>query len=161
MRNETNLSLEFWRSLTDQRSVVYQTVFRCVMLRLQGPKQRLLGTQNLYRTRGMFGQTEQTAGVTNQSSTDEVSNQGGQVWCYCRHSISKVLGELCSVSGDRDDLVTEGVNVIDIGVRYFCTHGYFGGGFDGSFEVFGENRSEVGSGSIRSEAHSFDDFGVR
>lgn len=94
--------------------MVYQTVFWCVVLRLQGPKQRLLGTQDLHRTRRVFGQTEQTASVTDQSSTDEVSNQGGQIWCYCCHSISKVLGELCPVSGDRDDLVTEGVDVVDI-----------------------------------------------
>ena len=140
--------------------MVYQTVFWCIVLSLQSPKQRLLGTQNLHGTRGVFCQTEQTAGVTDEPGTDEVSDQGGQIWRDRSHSIPKVLGELRSVSGNGDDLVAEGVDVIDIRVGYFRTHGYLCGGFDCGFEVFREDRGKVGRGSVGSEAHSSDHLRV-
>ena len=54
MENEANLSLEFWWSLANERSVVYQAILWCIVLRLQGPEQRLLGTQNLHRARRVF-----------------------------------------------------------------------------------------------------------
>ena len=98
--------------------------------------------------------------MTDQSSADEVSDQGGQIRRDRGHSISKILGELCSVSGDGDDLVTEGVDVVDIGVRYFSTHGYLCGGFDGGFEIFRENRGEVGRSSVGPKTHSLDHLRV-
>ena len=161
MENKTNLSLEFWRSLAYQGSVVYQTVFWCIVLRLQCPEQRLFGTQNLHRTRGVLGQAEQTARVTDQPGTDEVSDQGGQIWRDCGHSISKVLGKLRTVGGDGDDLITEGVDVVDIGVGYLGTHRYFGSGFDGGFKLFGKNCGKICRGSVRPETHDLDDLGVR
>ena len=98
--------------------------------------------------------------MTDQSGANEISNQGGQIRRNRRHSISKILGELCTVSGDGDDLVAESMNVVDVGVGDFGAHGYFGSSFEGSFEVFREDRREICRGGVCSEAHGLDDLGV-
>lgn len=39
-------------------------------------------------------------------------------------------------------MVTEGMDVVDVCVGDFGTHGYFGGGFESEFEVLGKDSLE-------------------
>ena len=92
------------------------------MLGLQRPEKRLLRTKNLDRTRRVLGQTQQTAGMADQSRSDELTDEGGKVGCDGGHAVFEVLCELRAVLGYRDDLVAELVDVGDVGVGDFGSH---------------------------------------
>jgi len=85
--------------------VVNETIFWCIMLRLQGTEQRFLRTQNLNSTRRVFRKTQQATSVADKASTNELSNQSGQIGCNGTHTIPQVFCELCAVLRDRNDLV--------------------------------------------------------
>jgi len=122
--------------------MVYETVFWCVVLGLKSTEEGFFGTKDLDSTCRMFGKTEQTTCVTDESCTNELANESGKIRCNGIHSISEIFRELGSVSGDRDDLVAKRVNVGNIGIRYFSTHGDFSSGLENCFKVFGENRGK-------------------
>lgn len=132
--------------------MVDETVFWRIMLCLQSPEERLLSSQNLNGTCWVLGQTQQTAGMADQPRSDELSDQGRQIWRDSNHTIPKVLGELSTIVRDVDYLVAEGVNVCNIGIRDFGTHRNFGGGFENGFDVFGEDGGKVGAARVGSEA---------
>ena len=112
------------------------------MLGLQSPKQRLLRTQDLHSRRRVLGEVHQRPRVANQPRTDQLAHQSSQIRRNGLHTRPKVFRELGTVLRNRDDLVTERVNVRHVGVGDFGTHGQLGSCLQGSFEVFGEDEVE-------------------
>lgn len=100
----------------------------------------------------MLGQVHQASGMADEASTNELTDEGGQIRGDSLHSVSEVIRELRSVFGDGDDLVTEGVDVCHIGVGNLSSHGQLCGGFDGSLEILGEDELERSGGGVGSEA---------
>jgi hypothetical protein len=117
--------------------MVDETVFGSIVLGLKSPEESFLGTKNLYSGSGVLGEVHQTSGVTDESCSDQLANEGSEIGCDGLHPISQVLGELSSVLGDGDDLVTERVDVGHVGVGNLGTHGQLGGGLESSLEVLG------------------------
>lgn len=74
--------------------------------------------------------------MTDQTGADQFSNQRSKVGSNGIHSIAQILRELDAVCRDGNDLVTECVNMIYVGVGNFRAHGDFGGNFDRSFQIF-------------------------
>ena len=91
--------------------MVDETVFWCIVLGLQRTEQRLLSTEDLDGTCWVLRKAEETAGVADQTSSDKVSDEGGEVGCDGVHAIPEVLCELRAVGGDGDDLVAQRVDV--------------------------------------------------
>lgn len=117
--------------------MVYQPVFRSIMLSLQSTEKSLFGAENLHSTGGVLGEVVETSSMANKPCTDQLSNQGGQVGCNGIHTVTKVLGQLCPVFSNRDDLVAKVMDVLDILLRDFTPHGNLCSDLDGGFEVFG------------------------
>ena len=86
--------------------MVDETVFWRVMLRLECTEQRLLGTKNLDGTCWMLREREQATGMADQTCTNEVANECGEIGGNCVHAIPEVFCELSAVGGDGNDLVT-------------------------------------------------------
>jgi hypothetical protein len=131
--------------------VVDETVFRRVVLGLERSEQGLLGTQDLDSRGGVLGEVHQASGVADQSSTDKLTNERGEVGRDSLHSVSEVVGQLSSVLGDRDDLITKGVDVSHIGVGDLGTHGQLGSRLDSGLEVLRKDELERGGRSVGSE----------
>jgi len=148
------------RSLTDEGSVEDQTVFRGIVFSLESAEESLFSTKNLNGRSRVFSERHEGTSVGDQSSTDEFSNEGGKVGSDSGHTVSEVFVEFRSVLSDRDDLVTEEVDVVEILLRDFSSHRDGGGGFESLFEFFGEDVREVGGIVVGSESHSFDNLGV-
>lgn len=85
--------------------MINKTVFRCVVLRLQSAEQSFFSSENLDSTGGMFGKIEQATSVADKTGTDKLSNESCQIGCNGTHTVPQVFSKLCSVLGDRDDLV--------------------------------------------------------
>ena len=148
----TDLSLELLRSLSDQTGVENQTVFRGIVFRLERTEESFLGSENLHSRGGVFGQVEERTGVSDETSSDQFSNEGGEIRSDSSHSISEVFVEFGSVLGDGDDLVGKEMNVDQVGFGDFGSHRDRGSGFEGFLELFREDRGEVGSGVVGSES---------
>ena len=103
--------------------MVYQTIFRSVVFRLQSSEESLLGAEDLDSRSRMFRQIHQTSSMTDESCTDELSDQRCEIWSDRLHPVSEIFGKLSSVFGNGDDLVAERVDVGDIGVGDFGSHG--------------------------------------
>jgi hypothetical protein len=160
-RNHTShLSLELLRCTSDQRGVVDEPVLGGIVLGLERSEQGLFGTQDLDGTGGELGQVVETSGVADQSRTDKFADNGGQVGRHGFHPVGQVLRELFTVLGDRDDLVAERVDVVDIRVGNFRSHRNLGGGLERVLELFGEDEAKVGRGGVCSETHGLDTLGV-
>lgn len=132
--------------------MVDKTVLGRIVLGLQSTEKCLLGTEDLDGTGRVLRQAQQAAGVADQPRADKLADECGQVGCDGVHAVPQVLGELCAVRGDGNDLVTEGVYVGDIGVGDFCAHGDFCGSLYCRFEVLREDGGEVGRHSVCAEA---------
>lgn len=100
------------------------------MLGLQRAEKRLLCTENLHGGGRLFGEVEQRAGVGNQTRADELANQGSQVGCDGSHAVLQVVVELNAVLRQRNDLVTQHLNVDDVVHANFSAHGDLRGGLD-------------------------------
>lgn len=140
--------------------MIYQPVFWCIVFRLEGTEEGLLRSEDLHSRSWVLGETHQASSMADEACTDELANEGGEVGCNGIHAIAEVFGELSAIGGDGDDLVAEGVYVVDVRVGYFCTHGNFGGGLDSGFKVFGQDGGEGSRGCVSSETHETDDLGV-
>ena len=130
------------------------------MLGLESTEESLFGTENLNGRSRVFGERHEGTGVSDQTSSDELSDEGGKVRSDSGHAVSEVLVEFGSVLSDRDNLVAEEVNVVEILFRDFSSHGDSSGRLEGLFEFFREDVREVGSVVVGSETHSFDNLGV-
>ena len=86
--------------------MVDETVFGCIVLGLQRTEQRLLSTEDLDGTCWVLRKAEETAGVADQTSSDKVADEGGEVGCDGVHTVLEVLGKLGTILGDGDELVT-------------------------------------------------------
>ena len=71
--------------------MVDETVFRRVVLGLERSEQGLLGTQDLDSRGGVLGEVHQASGVADQSSTDKLTNERGEVGRDSLHSVSEVV----------------------------------------------------------------------
>lgn len=85
--------------------MVYEAIFWGIVLCFQSTEEGLLSPENLNGTGRMFCQTKQASSVADESCTHELSDKGSQVGRNGVHSVAKVFGQLCSVCGDRDNLV--------------------------------------------------------
>jgi len=132
--------------------VVDETVLGGIVLGLEGSEESLLSSEDLDGGSGVFGEVEEGSSVGDESSSDELSNEGGEVGSDGGHSVSEVLVELSSVLGDGDDLVAEGVDVRHIGIGDLGSHRELGGGLEGSLEILGEDGLEGGGGAVGSES---------
>lgn len=94
--------------------MIDKTILGCIMFSFECTEQCFLGTKNLDCTRWMFREVQQATGVANQPRADELTNEGGEIRCDSIHAVAKVFGELSTVGGNGDYLVTEGMNVRDI-----------------------------------------------
>ena len=131
--------------------VVNETVFRSVVFGLERSEQGLLSTQDLNSRGGVLGEVHQASGVADQSSTNKLADESGKVGRDSLHSVSEVVGQLSTVLGDRDDLVTKGVDVSHIGVGDLGTHRELGSGLDSGLEVFRQDELEGSGRSVGSE----------
>ena len=85
------------------------------MLGLESSEQSLLSTQYLHGAGWMFGEIDKTASVANQPRTDQIAHQSSEIGGDGVHTVPQVLCELRTVFGDGNDLVAEGVNVVNVG----------------------------------------------
>jgi len=99
-----------------------ETVFRSVVLGLESTEESLLGTEDLNSRRRVFSERHEGTGMGDQTGTDEFSNEGGKIGCDSGHSVSEVLVQFGTVLSDRDDLVTEEVDVVEILFGDFSSH---------------------------------------
>ena len=79
--------------------VVDETIFRCIVLGLQSTEEGLFSTEDLNGTGRVFGKTEQTASMADESCTDELTDQSGKVGSNSVHTIAKVFSELSTIGG--------------------------------------------------------------
>lgn len=86
---------------------------------------------------------------------DKFIDKGGKVGSDGLYVVVEVFGELGVVFGDGDDLVIERVDVGYVRIRDFGIYRKFGGGFEGSFEVFGKEEREVGGNGVGLEIYGF------
>jgi len=68
--------------------------------------------------------------VTDELGANELSDNLGEVWCNCDHSVLEVLGKVHSVGRDLDDLVSECSDVLDIILEDLGSHGDLSGLLD-------------------------------
>lgn len=155
LRDETaDLSLEFLRSLTDQTGVEDQSVFGRIVFRLERSEESLLRTEDLHSRRRVLGQVEERSSVSDQTSSDQFSNEGGKIRSDGGHSVSEVFIQFGSVLSDGDDLVGEEMNVDQVGFGNFGSHRDGGGSLESFFQLFREDGGEVGRGVVCSESCS-------
>ncbi len=74
--------------------------------------------------------------MANQTRANKFPYESCEIRSNGAHAVAEVFGELATIGGDRYYLVTEGVNMCNIGVRNFCPHRYFCGSFKDCFEIF-------------------------
>jgi len=110
----TYFTLQFWRGLTNERCLprtirernikavesahmIYQTIFRRIMLRFESAEKRLFCTQDLDGTCRVLGQAEQTTCMADQPCAHELSNECSQIRRDGVHAIAQIFSQLCSV----------------------------------------------------------------
>lgn len=142
------------RQLSDWELFIYESTY------LESTEESLLGTEDLNGRSRVFRERHEGSGVGDQTSTNEFSDEGGQVGSDRGHAVAEVFVEFGAVLSDRDDLVTEEVDVVEILFRDLSSHRDGGGRLERLFELFGEDVGEVGSVVVRAESHRFDDLGV-
>ena len=77
--------------------MIYETIFRRVMLRFECAEERFFCAKDLDRARGVFRQVQQRTRMGDESCADEFADKGGKVRCNSDHAIAEVFGQLCSV----------------------------------------------------------------
>src|SRR6202012_4402140 len=87
----------------------------------------LRSTKNLDGGGGIFGEVGQGTGVGDQTGTDHLTDQGGQVGGNVVHLGDEVLVELLAVVGKVNDALGKVLNVDHIDLRDVSTHGGTGG----------------------------------
>lgn len=131
--------------------VVDQTVLGRVVLGFERSEEGLLGSEDLDGGRGVLGKVKKGSGVGDESGSDELSNEGGEVGRDGGHSVAQVLVKLGSVLGDGDDLVAKRVDVRHVGVGNLGSHRKLGSGLEGGLKVLGEDGLERGGRAVGSE----------
>lgn len=121
-REDTNLSLVLGAGLTDERSVVDETVLGGGVLGLEGTEEGLLGSEDLNGGSWVLGEVDQAAGVGDEAGTNKLTNEDGEVGGDGVHAVLKVLKELLTVLVHLDDLVAElrdveHIKVVDLHTR--------------------------------------------
>lgn len=132
--------------------MVDETVLGGIVLGLERTEEGLLRAEDLNSRSRVLGQVHQATSMGDESGTDQLADQSGEVGGDGLHPTPEVLGQLGAVLGDGDDLVAERVDVSHVGVGDLGTHGQLGGGLDGGFELLGEDQLERGGSGVGSEA---------
>lgn len=91
-----------------------QPIFRGIMFCLQRSEKSLFSTENLNGGSGLFGDIDEATCMGDKSGTDEFTDHGGKVGGDGAHSGAEVVVELCAVFGEREDLVYEEEDVVQI-----------------------------------------------
>jgi hypothetical protein len=140
----TNVEEEFWG----------RTILGRVVLGLEGPEEGLLSSEDLDGRGGVLGEVEEGTSVGDETSSDELSDEGGKVGGDGGHAVAEILVELGTVLSDGDDLVGEEVDVDEVRLGDLSSHGNSGGGLEGLLELLGEDGGEVGRAVVGAESCS-------
>lgn len=132
--------------------VVDESVLGRVVLGLECSEKGLLSSEDLDGGSGVLGEVEERSSVRDESGSNKLSNEGREVGRNGGHSVSEILEQLDSVLGDGDDLVAQGVDVVDVGVGDLGTHRELSSLLEGSLEVLGKDVLERGGRAVGSEA---------
>lgn len=68
--------------------MVNETIFGCVVLRLERSEKGLFGTEDLDGRGRVLGQVHQASGVTDESSTNKLTNEGSEIRGDGLHSVT-------------------------------------------------------------------------
>ena len=133
--------------------MVDKTVLGSVVLGLQSTEECLFSTKDLEGTGRALGEVGQATGVGDQTSTNQVTNQGRQVRCNRVHTRGQVASKLLTVFSEADNLLGQGLDVLQIILADLSTHGSVSGVPDSTLDLFGENLGEIGRFPVGTHAH--------
>lgn len=157
--NTGDLSLELGSSLTDEGGVEDETVLGGVVLGLEGAEEGLLRTEDLDGGGRALGQVHEGTGVGDEPGADELADHGREVGGDGEHAVLEVFVELSAVLADGDDLLSEGIDVIEVVLGDLSAHGDLGGSLDLGTEFLGEDDGKVAGGSGGAETEMLDNTG--
>lgn len=112
------LALVLRGGLSDNRSVINKTVLGCIVFCLQRTEKSFLCSQNLDSRCGEFSKVHQTSSMCNKSSSDKLSYHNCGIWCDSLHTVLQIIIQLFTVLGNRNNLLTQVLYVIDILIAY-------------------------------------------
>jgi len=104
-----------------------ESVFRSIVLCLEGSKEGFFGSEDLDCRGRLFGEIDEITGMGDETGADEFADEGREVGRYGSHAGAEVIIKLGTIFGERYDLVDEQEDVVEIGLRDFSSHGYFCG----------------------------------
>jgi len=110
----------------DEGRVVEQPIFGRISLRLECPKQRFLGSEDLNSRGRVLGQIGQASGMRDQASTNDFADQSGQIGCHDAHLRDQVRMQGFAVVGKADNTLREGDDIFHISFRNLLTHTVLG-----------------------------------
>lgn len=107
--------------------MVQQSVLGRVALRLQSTEKSLLRTQNLNSRCRVLGEVGQASGVRDQTSTNNLSDQGSQVGSNDAHLGNQVGVEGLAVLGKAHNAFGKGDHIFHVSLGDLLAHAVLGG----------------------------------
>lgn len=130
------------------------------MLGLERAEQGLFGTENLDSRAGRLGEVHERTSVGDETGAYELANKRSQIRCEGLHAVGEVVAQVLAVFGEVNNLLSQGAGCLEVFISNLGPHTDLCSGFDGSFDLLGQDGRQISVAGICAESHFEDNFGV-